>query len=157
MVTMCQEQSGRQNFDILSIYAFTFSFCKTLPSIFQRQIALYSPCRQPSVDVTINSTSIKPLLRVKNRPIIYFGKVYDVDNPSAHVDNDIYTHKEKDKDRRKEESNHVYRLTYSVQHFICKDKITFGKTNKDKDKDKVLKRPNMCYILEKQETQGFQI
>ena len=136
MVTMCQEQSGRQNFDILSIYAFTFSFCKTLPSIFQRQIALYSPCRQPSVDVTINSTSIKPLLRVKNRPIIYFGKVYDVDNPSAHVDNDIYTHKEKDKDRRKEESNHVYRLTYSVQHFICKDKITFGKKTKTKTKTK---------------------
>ena len=69
---------------------------------------------------------------------------------------------------QEEESNHVYRLTCSVQHYIFTDKqaheITFGKDKekdkgkeKDKDKDKVLKRPNMCYIFEKQEVQGFQI
>ena len=71
---------------------------------------------------------------------------------------------------QEEESNHVYRLTCSVQHYIFTDKqahkITFGKDknkdkgkdkDKEKDKDKVLKRPNMCYIFEKQKVQGFQI
>ena len=69
---------------------------KLWQSIFKRQIALSWTV---VVDVTINSTSIKALLRVRNQPIIHFGKAYDVDNPSAHVDNDKNTHK--DKDRRK--------------------------------------------------------
>ena len=65
---------------------------------------------------------------------------------------------------QEEESNNVYRLSFSVQHYIFTDKqaheITFGKDkdkDKGRDKDKVLEKHNMCYILEKQEVQGFQI
>ena len=35
--------------------------------------------------------------------------------------------------------------------------ISYAHQYKDKDKDKVLKRHNMCYIFEKQKVQGYQI
>ena len=42
-------------------------------------------------------------------------------------------------------------LSYGDDEYKYKDK------DKDKDKDKVHRRPNICYIFEKQGVQGYQI
>ena len=51
-------------------YIFISHIAKLCHSIFQRQIALYSPCRRrrrsSSRFVTINSTSIEPSMKVRN-------------------------------------------------------------------------------------------
>ena len=52
-------------------------FCKTLPFHLPEQIALYSPCRSSSSSsrfVTINSTSIKPSVKVRNLTYYIFGE-----------------------------------------------------------------------------------
>ena len=41
-------------------------------------------------------------------------------------------------------------------HTVTIKTKTKTKTGKDKDNNKVLKRPNMCYIFEKQKVQGYQ-
>ena len=65
--------------------------------------------------VTINSTSIKPSIKVRNLTYYIFGKVYNADSLLAYVNNDKDTHKDKykykgkDKERRnfQEERVHV--------------------------------------------------
>ena len=91
------------------------------------------------------------------------GKVYDVDNPLAHVDNDKDTHKDKYKDTQRQRQEKTFKkkvLMYigiiAVLRYIYIGKQAYEITF-DKDKDKMLKRPNMCYIFEKQEVQRFQI
>ena len=61
------------------IYAYKLIFAKLCLPTFKRQIALYSPCRSvgcrsSSRFVTINSTSIKPQMKVRNQIYCIFGE-----------------------------------------------------------------------------------
>ena len=82
---------------------FVVRIAKLFLPTFSRQIALYSPgCRLSSSRfVTINSTSIKPSIKVRNLTYYILGKVYDVDSLLAQVNNDKDTHKDKYKHKEK--------------------------------------------------------
>ena len=54
----------------------------------------------------------------------------------------------------------IYKFSYYMLQQICIDKYEYGITfdsRKDKDKDKMTKRPKMCYIFENDMIQGCQI
>ena len=76
--------------------------------------------------------------------------------------------KDKDKDKYKntekiqEKCVNVYKLTYPVS-MICRLKYPLAhnthcqREDIDKDRDRMLRIPNTCYIFEKQGVQGYQI
>ena len=91
------------------------------------------------------------------------------DDVFYHIDKDKYKDEDKDKVHRRPKICYVFEKQ-RVQGYRCRDykdkyKDIYKDIDKDKDKDididkekdREHRRPNICYIFEKQGVQGYQI